>query len=485
MSRDLLLSVDIGSTYTKGGLFSLEGETLHLIGREVVPTTVDDLGRGFSQVRAAVLSRHLNRGHNTNSPFLGAGGAPAQAIPVYWSSSARGGLKIAAVGLTPDLTLSVARMAATSAGGKVVRAYSYELTPEDLDDLRAIEPDIILFTGGTDGGNSRVVLHNAARLAGLVSPAIILYAGNRKVRDQVVDLLRGREVVTAANVMPEVGTIDTEPVRDVIRRVFLERIVDGKGLSSVVAEAGREPLPTPLAVFELVRTIAERVPGWGDFALIDMGGATTDFYSHTKSFHGGDAVILRGLLEPTLKRTVEGDLGLRVSAEALFRSEASFLEGRLREAGTDIAPLRSYVEKVSRRTDHLPADDEGRRFDRLLAAACVRAAALRHAGVLQRVFTPQGGFLVQRGKDLRQVGRIVGSGGYLAGETRPDILLEACAPGADDPDTRHLVPEAPACYADIDYLIPLLGNLAADLPGEAARAAVAGLVPLTLQTNGS
>ncbi|MGZ5468995.1 MAG: glutamate mutase L, partial [Candidatus Aminicenantales bacterium] len=97
MSPKLLLSVDIGSTYTKGGLFALEGEELRLVGREVVPTTVDHLGRGFTQVREAVLSRHANRGHNTNFPFSGTKGAsPALSIPVYWSSSARGGLKIAA-----------------------------------------------------------------------------------------------------------------------------------------------------------------------------------------------------------------------------------------------------------------------------------------------------------------------------------------------------------------------------------------------------
>lgn len=460
-----LLSVDIGSTYTKGGLFFLDGEELRCAGREIVPTTVDDLARAFFRVREAVLSGHAR-------------GAAAADIPVYWSSSARGGLKIAAVGLTTDLTLSVARMAATSAGGKVVRAFSYELDDEDLAGLRAVEPDIILFTGGTDGGNSRVVLHNAARLAELAPPAVILYAGNRKVRDQVVDLLRGRDVETAANVMPEVGTIDIEPARDVIRRIFLERIVDGKGLSSVVEAAGREPLPTPLAVFELVRTIAARVPGWEDFALIDMGGATTDFYSHTKAFHGGDSVILRGLLEPTLKRTVEGDLGLRVSAEALWRSESAFLEARLRAAGTDPEALRRYVEEVSRQTEYLPGDESGKAFDRLLAAACVRAASLRHAGVLQRVYTPQGGFQVQRGKDLRQVRRLVGSGGYLAGETDAAVLLEACPKDADDVDTRHLVPEAPDCYADAEYLIPLLGNLAADFPGAAARAAVAGLRPL-------
>jgi hypothetical protein len=77
------------------------------------------------------------------------------------------------------------------------------------------------------------------------------------------------------------------------------------------------------------------------------------------------------------------------------------------------------------------------------------------------------------------VGRLIGSGGFLAGADDAAVLLEACAPGSDDPDTRHLVPEAPACYADAQYLIPLLGNLAADFPGAAARAAVAGLRPLT------
>ncbi len=469
----LLLSVDIGSTYTKAGLFRLAGEELRLLGKAVRPTTVDDLARGFAEARAAALSLSA----------LPPGPAPSD-VPVYWSSSARGGLKIAAVGLTPDLTLSVARMAATSAGGKVVRAFSYELASDDLAELAAVAPDIVLLTGGTDGGNSRVVLHNAARLAETALPAVILYAGNRKVRDQVAALLSGRDLVTAANVMPEVGAIDIEPARDVVRRAFLERIVDGKGLAGVAAAAGREPLPTPLAVFELVRTIGERVPGWEDFALIDMGGATTDFYSHTESFHGGDSVLLRGLREPRLKRTVEGDLGLRVSAEALLRSESPFLESRLGgPEGPAMVRLRAYVERVSRAASHLPADDEGRRFDALLAAACVRASSLRHAGTVQRVYTPQGGFDVQRGKDLRRVAKLVGSGGYLAGLTGAAVLLEACAPGAADPDVRRLVPGSPACYADSDYLIPLLGNLAADFPDAAARAAVAGFKPLERTSN--
>ena len=124
--------------------------------------------------------------------------------------------------------------------------------------------------------------------------------------------------------MPEVGTINIEPAREVIRRIFLERIVDGKGLVERRPGDRPRPWPTPLAVFELAGKIGATQPGWSDFGMIDMGGATTDFYSHTEAFTGGDSILLRGLHEPLLKRTVEGDLGLRVSAAALWESERAY-----------------------------------------------------------------------------------------------------------------------------------------------------------------
>ncbi|MCK7490606.1 MAG: hypothetical protein MZW92_01605 [Comamonadaceae bacterium] len=57
-----------------------------------------------------------------------------------------------------------------------------------------------------------------------------------------------------------------EPAREVIRSIFLERIVDGKGLSTDrPRRSARDPRPTPLAVFELVRTDPARPsPSWND-----------------------------------------------------------------------------------------------------------------------------------------------------------------------------------------------------------------------------
>lgn len=49
--------------------------------------------------------------------------------------------------------------------------------------------------------------------------------------------------------------------------------------------------------------------------LFDMGGATTDVYSaHREAPQAG--TMLRGLPEPEIKRSVEGDLGMRVSAQS-------------------------------------------------------------------------------------------------------------------------------------------------------------------------
>jgi uncharacterized protein (TIGR01319 family) len=457
MPESAVISIDIGSTYTKGGLFSVEHGSLRLLRQAGTPTTPDDLSRGFAAVRGILAAEEDSAG-----------------APVYFSSSARGGLKIAALGLTPDLTLSIARMTACSAGGKIVKAFSYRLTDEEIAELEALAPDIVLFTGGTDGGSEKTNLHNARLLAKSRVAAVILYAGNRKIRSDVLALLADKEAVAADNIMPDVGAVNIEPAREVIRRIFLDKIVDGKGLSRVVREVGTAPKPTPLAVYDLVRAIPAACPGWDDFAVIDLGGATTDFYSQTESFHGGDAVLLKGVREPRLKRTVEGDLGLRVSVEALWVSEQAYLDERLRADGLDSCAFAAYVRSVAARIESTPETPLQESFDALLAGACVRAAARRHAGTMARVFSPQGAFYVQKGKDLTRVGRLIGSGGYLSRQADGRVLAQACAEPPDG-DERRLLPEKPLLYADADYLFPLLGNLLTVFPEAAPRAATAKL----------
>ncbi len=285
--------------------------------------------------------------------------------------------------------------------------------------------------------------------------------------------------------MPEVGTIDIEPARDVIRRVFLERIVDGKGLSSR-RRRGR-PRTAADAPGRLRARPDDRRPRPG------LGGLRP--HRHGR---GHDRLLLPHEILPRRRRR-HPPRPPRADAEAHGRRRPG-PEG----LGRGPVPLRgspSSKAACGRRVRPRPAPElrRGRQPPDGVSACRRRAAGASTVSSPPPASGPppsatpasssassrrRGASRSRRGKDLRQVRRLVGSGGYLAGATGPDILLEACAPGADDPDTRHLVPEAPACYADAEYLIPLLGNLAADFPAAAARAAVAGLKPLTSRTNG-
>ena len=79
-------------------------------------------------------------------------------------SSAGGGLRIAVVGNEELVTAEAGRRVALSSGGKVVAV----LAAGRLDDLARVgdsEPDVVLLTGGTDGGNPEPILACARALA--------------------------------------------------------------------------------------------------------------------------------------------------------------------------------------------------------------------------------------------------------------------------------------------------------------------------------
>ena len=460
-----IISLDIGSTWTKGGLFTLDAPGLKLEKRIAVPTTQANLVQGFSQALAGLLQK------DKDTPLRELT-SPAE---IYFSSSAKGGLRIAAIGLVPDLTLQLARLAAMSAGGKVIASYSFTLTRSDIDHLEKLQPDILLFCGGTDGGNSHYVLENARKLAASSLSCPVIYAGNRAAAEEVVDLMKVKEIIVTENLMPEVGQVNLEPAREKIRDIFLKRIVSGRGLSEIVELFGTLPKPTPLSVFELISAIPQYQTDWSDLAAIDIGGATTDFYSNTESYLETDTVVLKGIREPKVKRTVEGDLGMRVSAHSLADSGWPYLEERLSELGLEAKRLRTYLDKIARNLDCLPQSEEETGFDRLLAETCVYYAALRHIGGWKETYTPQGRVYVQTGKDLRRVKAIIGSGGFLSATHSAEVMRRPLQKLRTYGQERKLLPEKPLFYADRQYLFSLLGNLVGKYPAEATALAVASL----------
>lgn len=69
--------------------------------------------------------------------------------------------------------------ASLGAGAKVLKTYSFQLTEDDAEEIAALKPDIFLLVGGTDGGNTECILHNAQVLAEVGGEFPIVVAGNR------------------------------------------------------------------------------------------------------------------------------------------------------------------------------------------------------------------------------------------------------------------------------------------------------------------
>ena len=138
-----ILLIDFGSTYTKLTAVDLEAESL--LGTAAAHTTVQtDINEGL---REAMGKLEQKTGKLTYEKC-------------YACSSAAGGLRMVTSGLVPELTGEAAKLASLGAGAKVVGVYAFQLTEDDLDDIRAAKPDIFLLVGGTDGGNTECILNN-------------------------------------------------------------------------------------------------------------------------------------------------------------------------------------------------------------------------------------------------------------------------------------------------------------------------------------
>ena len=293
--------VDIGSTWTKAALVAVgSGE---LLGTAQSPTTIDDVVRG-------VLAATADWPH----------------APVVACSSAGGGLRLAVVGYEELISAEAGHRAALSAGARVVHVAAGRLDDAGLAALDAAAPDVVLLVGGTDGGEESVLRHNAAVLASRRGSVPIVLAGNAAVRDDVAAVLRAGDlsVLPTDNVLPDIGVLAPEPARAAIRTVFLEHVIGGDRLSTDPRLRRWVRAVTPDAVLAGVSVLASlraaaEVPG---VVVVDVGGATTDVYCVPGADAEQASLGREAVGVPARRRTVEGDLGVAASVEAL-RSAAT------------------------------------------------------------------------------------------------------------------------------------------------------------------
>lgn len=492
----IYLTADIGSTFTK--LVATDVSLGKVIGTSCAFTTIEtDVRDGFNN---AVRNMEAKIGKFSYDKLI-------------CCSSAAGGLKMVALGLVPELTAKAARLTAASAGAKVVKTYSFEISRAEQEEIFQINPDLVLLCGGTDGGNKDVIISNAKRLCEIDRNFSVVVAGNKSASHELQEIFSKpsntvnqsigntsiqefgnstkyfpKHFVISQNVMPEFNKLNIEPARKCIEELFISRIVQAKGLSALQQMSEHEIIPTPLAVMRacellsrgitkaehqkaigstdnLVDGSVNEIEGIGDLMAVDLGGATTDIYSMANGEPTVSNMLCKGLPEPYAKRTVEGDLGMRYSLTALA-DEASIerianeatLSGKVAVSSEEV---EAWIEKCSINPDIVSKKGSVEEIiEEAIAKVAVEIATDRHAGIVESVYTPMGQMFALTGKDLSQVPIVIGIGGAITNSDNPTKILT----GAKYNQSRYMYskPKDPKYLLDNKYIFAsmgLIGNI--------------------------
>ena len=307
-----ILATDCGSTTTKAILIEYLNGEYRLTQRGEAPTTVEapfeDVTRGVLNAVMEIeelSGRTIIEDDQVISPSNGTTG-----VDIYIStSSAGGGLQMMVAGVVKTMSGESAERAALGAGSivmDIIASNDGRLPHEKIKRIRDLRPDMILLSGGIDGGTVSHVVELAEILAaanpqprlGQEYKLPVIYAGNNKAQDQIRETLGDMvDLDIVDNIRPVLEKENLEPSRDKIHDLFMEHVMQqAPGYKKLMSWTDAPIMPTPGAVGSLIEMIAEKE----DITVVgvDIGGATTDIFS---------------VFQGKFNRTVSANLGMSYS----------------------------------------------------------------------------------------------------------------------------------------------------------------------------
>lgn len=374
---------EIGSTTTLCTAFSVVSESINIIAQ----------GKSFTTVLDGDVTIGLK---NAISDIESQIGEKLTWNRMLATSSAAGGLKMTVHGLVYDMTVKASKEAALGAGAIIKMVTSGKMRESDIEEIKKIKPNLIMLAGGIDYGERETALYNAKAILDADIDIPMIYCGNTANVNEIKNMFKDKELYVVPNVYPKVDELNVEPAREVIQRVFEKNIVKAPGMDKIREMVNGSIMPTPGAVMESTKVLYEV---FGDLAVIDVGGATTDIHSVTE----GSAEILNILVnpEPKAKRTVEGDLGVYINSKNVIEL-------------LNLKDLKEYdIETIRNNIVPIPQKDIEKDCSEVLCKKAAEIAMARHCGYIKRVFVGKNS-LVAYGKDLSQVKYIIGTGGALS-----------------------------------------------------------------------
>jgi uncharacterized protein (TIGR01319 family) len=448
MSEDIrrIVATDCGSTTTKAILIERNPEGRYrLVARGEAPTTVE---RPFEDVTIGVINSITELEEITEAKVPesegfkpkrrkllkdgkvwkllkrgtaeGSRGGEEEAADLYVStSSAGGGLQMMVAGVVKAMSAESAERAALGAGAILMDTLAVDDGRKDyqkVERLRQLRPDIILMSGGTDGG-TKTHLTEMAEVVRRADPKPrfgdmklpIIYAGNKDAAEDVGSVLgTGIELKKVANLRPTLDKENLDPARDEIHEMFLEHVMQqAPGYSKLLEWTSEEVMATPNAVGKLMKAYADQE---GINVLgVDIGGATTDVFS----VFGG-----------TYNRTVSANLGMSYSICNVLKEAG--IENIARWLPFEIDPneVRNRLRNKMIRPTTIPHTYEDLLIEHAVAREALRLAFQHHKSLARGLTGMQqqrdvGQIFDQKASgttlvDMMKLDMIIGSGGVLS-----------------------------------------------------------------------
>jgi uncharacterized protein (TIGR01319 family) len=412
-----ILATDCGSTTTKAILIELTDEGYRLRVRGEAPTTVE---KPFDDVTVGVLNAVTEVAELAGRTILGEDGRiimPQQGdagVDLYLStSSAGGGLQMLCAGVVRSMTAESAERAALGAGAivmDVICANDKRQPHEQISRIRHLRPDMILLSGGVEGGTKTHVAE-LAELIGAADPKPrlgssyelpVVYAGNSDARQAVKDALEDKTALEIVdNLRPTLDDENLGPARDKIHDLFMEHVMaQAPGYDKLKSWTSAPVMPTPGAVGAIIQTVAEQrgisVIG------VDIGGATTDVFS---------------VFQGTFNRTVSANLGMSYSISNVMATAG--LDNVMRWVPFDIdeAELRNRIKNKMVRPTTIPSLLRDLQVEQALAREALRLSLIQHKDFATEL---KG---VRKARDISEAFNQSGSGSTIVDMLGLDLIV--------------------------------------------------------------
>ncbi len=437
-----ILATDCGSTTTKAILIEKRGNEFRLATRGEAPTTVEapfeDVTRGVlnSVMEVEELSGvKLLDGETIIKPREG----EKEGTDTYIStSSAGGGLQMMVAGVVLTMTGESAARAALGAGAivmDVIASNDGRLPHEKIERIRTLRPDMILLSGGIDGGTVSHVVELAELIAaadpkprfGIGYNLPVIFAGNKDAREAIIKTLKEKSALEIVeNIRPVLERENLLPARNKIHDLFMEHVMaHAPGYGKLMKWTDVPIMPTPGAVGLLIENIGK---SQGIAVLgVDIGGATTDVFS-----------VFQGIFN----RTVSANLGMSYSISNVLAEAGEENIMRWLPIEMAAAEVRNRIRNKMIRPTTIPSTLEELKLEQAIAREALRLALVHHKSMavglkgVQQERTISDAFAQTRTGEtlvnMMELDLVVGSGGALSHAPRrvqsAMMLLDAFQP---------------------------------------------------------